>query len=302
MKHRIDRRGFLKTTGALGAGLSLGALGGRPARAAEKVKLGTPSAEKLGWAVSCAQYTFRRFTLYETLDMLAELGIRCVEPAFFLRLDKKRPKLQVNSSLSAADRKELKTRLADRGIKMASFYSRLGADEAAGRKTFEFAKAMGVETIVSEPPPAAFDVIEKLCDEYRINLAVHNHPKKPNYTYWDPEGVAAVCKGRSKRIGACCDTGHWVRSGLDVVACLKKMEGRITSMHLKDVAEWAKPKSRDVPLGTGKANYAAVLAELKRQGFQGIAAIEYEHDSPELMDDVAQCVAFVEKTAKELAR
>ena len=30
-----------------------------------------------------------------------------------------------------------------------------------------------------------------------------------------------LCKGRGKRIGACCDTGHWVRSGLDPVACLK---------------------------------------------------------------------------------
>ena len=301
MKHRIDRRGFLKTTGAVGAGLSLGALGASGLAAAEKVKLSTPSAEKLGWRVSCAQYTFRQLTLFETLDMLAELGIRFVEPAFFLRLDKNRPTLQVNPSLPAALREELKTRLADRGMGMPSFYSNLGADEAAGRKTFDFAKEMGVETIVSEPPAAAFDVIEKLCDEYRINLAVHNHPKKPNYRYWNPDGVAAVCKGRSQRIGACCDTGHWVRSGLDVVTCLKKMEGRITSMHLKDVAEWAKPKSRDVPLGTGKANYAAVLAELKRQGFQGIMAIEYEHISPELTQDVAQCVAFVEKTAKELA-
>ena len=29
--------------------------------------------------------------------------------------------------------------------------------------------------------------------------------------------------------------------------------------------------------------------------------IEYEHDSPELMDDVAKCVAFVEKMAKQLS-
>ena len=109
-----------------------------------------------------------------------------------------------------------------------------------------------------------------------------------------------MCKGRGKRIGACCDTGHWVRSALNPVECLKKMEGRIICLHLKDVPEWGNPKARDVPLGEGKADYAAVLAEVKRQGFKGVMTIEYEHQSPQLMDEVAQCIQFVEKTAATL--
>jgi hypothetical protein len=36
------------------------------------------------------------------------------------------------------------------------------------------------------------------------------------------------------------------------------------------------------------------------QGFRGVMPIEYEHDSPELMEEVAQCIAFVEKTVKSL--
>ena len=155
---------------------------------------------------------------------------------------------------------------------------------------------MQVETIVAEPPAEAFPAIDKLCEEFQINLAVHNHPKSPQSKYWQPEHVLKVCEGRSRRIGGCCDTGHWVRSGLDPVECLKKMAGRIISMHLKDVIEWGNPGARDVPLGQGKANYAAVLQELRRQTFKGVMTIEYEHESPQLMDDVAQCVAFVEKT------
>jgi sugar phosphate isomerase/epimerase len=160
---------------------------------------------------------------------------------------------------------------------------------------------MGATTIVAEPPGSAVDMIEKLCDEYRINLAIHNHPRSPTSHYWNPDTVLAICKNRGKRIGACCDTGHWVRSGLDPVECLKKLEGRIVGFHLKDVVEKGNPKARDVPLGEGLANYAAVLAELKRQGFRGVLAIEYEHDSPELVADVARCVAFVEKTAQKLS-
>jgi sugar phosphate isomerase/epimerase len=144
------------------------------------------------------------------------------------------------------------------------------------------------------------DMIERLCDEYRINLAIHNHPKSPQSMYWSPENVLAACKGRGKRIGVCCDTGHWVRSGLDPVACLKQLEGRLLGLHLKDVAEKGKPESRDVPLGNGVANVAAILRELERQVFRGVAVIEYEHDSNALMADVAKCVAFIEKTAQAI--
>jgi sugar phosphate isomerase/epimerase len=110
----------------------------------------------------------------------------------------------------------------------------------------------------------------------------------------------AVCQGRGKRIGACCDTGHWIRSGLPVLGCLKTMQGRILAFHLKDVGEWGKPAARDVVLGQGLADYTGVLRELRRQGYQGVLTVEYEHESDQLMDDVAQCLAFVEKTAQTL--
>jgi sugar phosphate isomerase/epimerase len=184
---------------------------------------------------------------------------------------------------------------------MSAFYGDLGADQARARKIFEFCKELGTGTVVAEPPAAALDMIERLCDEYRIDLAIHNHPKSPKSMYWSPEKVLAACQGRGKRIGACCDTGHWVRSGLDPVESLRKLQGRVLGFHLKDVAEKGKPEARDVPLGEGQANYAAVLRELKRQNYRGVMTIEYEHDSPELMTDVAKCVAFVEKMAQSLA-
>lgn len=269
--------------------------------AAEPNTSGTPNAEKLGWSLCCQLYTFRPVPLYETLDKVVSLGFKHVEPCFFLPLDKDRPGLKTNADLSPALRKELRQRMADHGIAMTTYYADVGADEAAARKTFEFAKEMGTATIVSEPPAEAFDMIETLCDEYAINLAVHNHPESPESKYGRPESVLAVCRGRGKRISACCDTGHWVRSSLKPVECLKKMEGRITTVHLKDVGEWGKPAARDVPLGTGVTDYAAVLKELHRQGFQGLLTIEFEHQSPKLMDEIAASIAFIEKTAKSLA-
>lgn len=300
MRKHLERREFLKAGGALVAGGAVAGMVNLSAVAAQRAKCSSPSAAKIGWQVGVAQYTFRRFSLYEALEMIAELGIQHVEPGFFLALDKKRPKLQVNQDLSPADRKELKVRLADHGIAMSSFYSNLDTDKDLAKRIFEFSKEMGAGTIVAEPSAPAFEMIDKLCEEYQINVAIHNHPESPHSKYWKPENVLAVCKDRSKRIGACCDTGHWVRSGLDPVECLKKLEGRILGFHLKDVAQKGNRDARDVPLGEGQAHYGAVLEELHRQGYRGVMPIEYEHDSPELMSDVAKCVAFVEKTAKRL--
>jgi sugar phosphate isomerase/epimerase len=297
MQNYLHRRTFLKTTAAAGAGLCLTGLSGR-ARGADSVVVSTPAAEEMGWHLAVQLYTFRRFTFYEALEMIAGVGVKRVEPCFFLPLSKEHPGAKTGPSLSPALRKEMKANMAGRGITMPSFYADLGADGAANRKTFEFARGMGAQTIVAEPPAEAFDGIEKLCEEFLINLAVHNHPESPKSKYWRPENVLAVCEGRGKRIGACCDTGHWVRSGLDPVESLKKLEGRIISIHLKDVVESGNPKARDVPLGTGNGNYASVLKELHRQGFKGVMSVEYEHDSEKLVADVAQCLAFVEKTVK----
>jgi sugar phosphate isomerase/epimerase len=142
------------------------------------------------------------------------------------------------------------------------------------------------------------DLMEKLCDEYRISLAIHNHPKLSS-VYWNPAKIVEVTKGRSKRLGACCDTGHWVRSGLKPVDCLKVLEGRIISFHLKDIADFGKLDATEVPWGTGKSDIGGILREVHRQGVKPVFAIEYERQG-DTMPELQQCIAFYEKTAAEL--
>lgn len=296
--NQLSRRGFLMAAGA-GAAWAVATRGA--AAEAKRVKLSTPNAERLGWRLSCGLYTFRDRTFYEAIDVIAGLGIVNVEPAFFLPLSKDQPDLKTSESLSAEQRREMKKRLDDRGLKMASYYAPLEADANAFRKVFDFAKEMGVETLVAEPPMEVVEKLDGLCQEYKINLAIHNHAEAAGSRYWKPENVLKVSEGRSKAIGGCPDTGHYVRTGLDPSECLKKLQGRIISVHLKDVAEKGKVDARDVPLGQGKANYTQVLQALQALKFKGLATIEYEHLSPQLVEDVAQCVKFVEDFASAKA-
>jgi sugar phosphate isomerase/epimerase len=294
MHSKFDRRRFLKTTGAIGLGLGL--LGGTPLVAEETVK-GAPHAEKIGWRLGCQAYSFNRFTFFEAVDKTASLGLKYIEAYPGQRISKENS-AAVGENLSPEDRKTILKKLADSSVKLVNYgVCDLSKDETADRKTFEFAKAMGIETLTSEPPEDAIEMIDKLCGEYGINVAIHNHPKPSRY--WNPDTVLNAVKGRSKRIGSCSDTGHWARSGLDPLECLKKLEGRIISFHFKDLNQ-KDPEAHDVPWGTGVCNVKALLAEIHRQGVEAVFSIEYEHNWDNSLPEIAECVAYFDKIAEEL--
>jgi sugar phosphate isomerase/epimerase len=300
MPTSLNRREFLTRaivsgTGATLAMSSLTWAADRPG--IKRVKLSTPNAEKLGWRICCQLYTFRDRSFYEALEVLSGIGVRWVEPAFFLPLSKEQPGLKTGESLAPDQRREMKQRMNDLGIGMPNYYAPIEADKSAYRKVFDFAKEMGVETLVAEPPLEAFETLDGLCQEYKINLAVHNHPEGSGSKYWNPDTLMNACEGRSARIGACPDTGHWVRSGLDTLESLRKYQKRIITVHLKDAAESGKRDSRDVPLGTGKANFAALLQQFYDWKWRGVMTVEYEYLSPQLVPEFNQCVKFVENFA-----
>jgi len=292
MNHQIYRRDFLKTAGAAGAGIGFGAAGGARLLAAPPAE-GAANAEKLGWHLGCQAYSFNRFTFYEAIDKTASLGLHYIEAYPGQRLSKQKPSVRTNEAMSAEDRKEVLKKLADCGVKLVNF-----GVGGSSRKTFDFAKQMGIETIVSEPGPKAFDEIEKLCEEYKINLAIHNHPKASRY--WNYQTVLDVCKGRSKRIGACADTGHWMRSEINPVEAIEKLEGRIISFHFKDLNKFGRG-AHDVPWGTGQGDVKAMLTEVRRQGFQGVFSIEYEHNWANSLPEIAQSVEYFDKVAQGIA-
>src|SRR5215472_19154098 len=206
----MDRRTFIKTTGVLAAGVGVAGL---PTAFADEKTKGAPNAEKLGWRLGCQAWTFNKFTLFEAIDNTAELGLKVIEAYPHGQKLSKENDAKFGPQLSAADRATVKKYLESKGVKLVN----MGVGPY-DREAFEFAKDMGIETLVCEPKFDAFDGIDKLCEEFKINVALHDHPKPS--PYWDPEIVLKHVKDHSKRIGACCDTGHWMRSDLNPVECL----------------------------------------------------------------------------------
>jgi sugar phosphate isomerase/epimerase len=247
------------------------------------------AGEKIGFRLALQCWTVNKKTTFEAIDHAASLGIRYVEMFPGQKL-KPGSSTGVGPGMPDDAMAELKKKLEEAGVKAVNF-----GVGGCGRGDFEFAKKMGLETLVSEPKPEDVVKIDKLCEEFGINLALHNHPK--NSTYWNPDTVLKATEGCSKRVGACADTGHWMRSGLNPLECLKKLEGRIVSLHFKDLGDG----NRDVPYGTGKCDVKAMLAELKRQNFKGVFSIEYEVWDAQQTENVQKCVNAFELLCGELA-
>lgn len=270
--------------------LALSALSGL--RAAEPI----PDSHRInGIAIGCQAYTFNRFTAFEAIEKAAAAGAKVIEFYPGQKLSPAEPETKLDHNASAETLAKVKAKLAEHGI-MAVAYGVVGLskDEAECRKVFEFCKTMGIRVINTESTDA-LDTFEKLVKEYDIMVGFHNHPRRendPNYKVWDPNYILELVKDRDPRIGACADTGHWMRSDLKPVDCLRILKGRIVSSHLKDLNGFGKGV-HDVPYGTGAADMPAILAELKAQGFSGPASIEYEHNWENSLPEVTQCIDFI---------
>lgn len=249
------------------------------------------NAEKLGWKLAIQSYTFHKVSFEEALDKTAELDVNYIEVFPGHLLGDKWGNQVFGYGMDEQTRKEILDLAASKGVKIVGSGVFVPSDPSEWEKEFEFAKAMGMEYISAEPPMADWDIVETLSDKYGIKVAVHNHPRPS--TYWTPDSLLDAVGRRSSNLGSCSDVGHWKRCGLDQLECLKKLDGRIISLHFKDIApEDAEGGPHDVIWGTGVLDVPAMLSILKEQGFKGYFAIEYEYNWDNSVPDIRKSIEY----------
>lgn len=241
-------------------------------------------------------WTFNRGTFAEAVEKTAALGVRYIQAY---------PRQKIGGgiegrmvpTMDADTRAQVLALLKSHNVTLSSYGVIRAENEEEWRQIFSFAKAMGLRDIACEPPkakwPEVFPVLDRLSREYGVAVTIHNHPNPKN----PPADVVAALAPYGKHMGFCGDTGHWARSGFDPVDCLRAAEGRLISLHFKDLTQIARP-AHDVPWGTGASNAAGQLAELRRQEFRGIVYVEYEHRTPQLEAEVARSVEFFRRAEK----
>ncbi len=258
--------------------------------------LSTDPESRLGWKLGAQAYTFNRFTFFEALDKIDSCGLKFVEAYPEQEIGGGIPG-KMDYHMDVTVRGKVLKKLKDKGITLFAYGVVSPDGEENWRKLFEFVKAIGAKTITSEPSEKDLPIVSRLCDQYEINVAIHNHPFPKHY--WNPDSTLSAIKGQSARVGVCADVGHWTRSGLNAVECLKILQGHVLQLHMKDLNYKQGPddgaEDRDVHWGTGIVNVRGVIDELKRQHFQGMLSVEYERNWDNNVPDVIASVQYFRK-------
>jgi sugar phosphate isomerase/epimerase len=208
-----------------------------------------------------------------------------------------------DQQLSDDELRQIRMKMESAGVRMPVYYAQtIPTDEAACRKLFEFGNKMGFEVFICEPKPAQLDLLDKLANEYGIDIGIHNHGPDISPHTWRPEMVAALCAGRSRRIGAAPDLGYWLRLGIDPVEGVRILKDRILTVQMHDLHE-VSPRGHDVPWGTGSGRSREFFHELHRHGIKpAMIGLEYSRDWFESMPKLAQSIDFFNDTTVELAK
>ena len=250
-----------------------------------------------GWFVGAQAYTFNRFSFFEAIAKTKEAGGNLIElyPGQTLKPGSKE---KTNHTMSDAAFAEMKAELDRQGVRAVN-YGVVGAKNKEDvQAIMKFAKKLGLYSVCTESTEqiAAW---EAAAIETDVKVAFHEHGgsmDKPKYKVWNPLYILGVVESRDHRVGACADLGHWATSNLKSVECVRILEGRIISVHLKDKEKFG--SSAVVVAGKGVCDIDGCLKELIRQKFDGHISVEHEADWLDSVPQVKADIDFVKARAK----
>jgi type 1 glutamine amidotransferase/sugar phosphate isomerase/epimerase len=211
------------------------------------------AAPILGWKVGIAADSFPHLTLSTTLERTDALSLSYIEASSSQEVNEGVPK-NVDYNLQPGEIQAIQDKLFALNIRMAAYrVPTIGPDEASSRKVFKFAEDLKVETIVSERMPENLPLIDKLANEYGINVAICGNLKS----------VLAAVQDRSNRLGVCGDTGAWLQEGIKPMEPLSQVRNRLLVIGLRDRSALG-ANGHNVALGTGVAGIPQFLREMYR--------------------------------------
>jgi inosose dehydratase len=277
------RRDFIKLSGA--GLISTATL--KFQSSAQSVTPGLTDAE-IPFELGIASYTFRKFSLEDTLNMTRRLAISNIAfKSFHLPLES--TKEEIIDAVSKVNKAELN--LYGGGVIYMN-------DESAVNQAFEYAKMAGMKVIIGVPSHELLPLVEKKVKEYHIKVAIHNHgPGDEMYPCL--ESIHEKIKDLDPGIGICHDIGHTQRYGEDPVKDTERYFNRILDFHLKDVTA-SSAEGSTCEMGRGVIDIPGVLKLLAKNRYTGMASFEYEKDENDPLPGLAESVGYVRGILKML--
>jgi hypothetical protein len=203
---------------------------------------------KLGWQLAAVGSAFQDRSMPDMVDLLHSLNVHHIQ------LSAEQVKNLDDAAAAAAFVAKLKSVKMD-VVSMGPI--ELGVDEASARPSFELAKKFKMKTIVTDAEDSSLEMLDKLANEYKVNVAIENQAKPGGH--WNPDDLAKALEGRSNRIGVYADVAAWRASGVAPADAVNKVAGHVLVIRLTKFDDF---------------DSALTLGELNKQKFKGICAVE----------------------------
>ncbi len=275
----FSRRNFLRLSGtALVATQAPSILAAHPA-SSEK-------GPELPFELGIASYTFREFSLEETIAMTARLGI----PNLCLK------SMHMPLDSSADEIKAMTAKINEAGIDLYGGGVIYMNTPEQVENAFSYAQNAGMELIVGVPEHALLELCNQKVKETGIKLAIHNHgPGDKKYP--TPESAYKLIKDMDPGMGLCVDIGHTARIGEDPIEDTRKYLDRVHDIHIKD-EDKADPSGQPCEIGHGVIDIPGFLRMLLEENYSKVVSFEYEKDGKDPMAGLAESVGYVRGVLK----
>lgn len=231
--------------------------------------------------IGVAGYTFRKFTIDETLDALQEMGVHYLSIKDFW--------LPINST--AEEMEAFKAKCAEHEVDPYILGPIYMHSEEEIDAAFSYVERFGHKMFIGVPDYGLLDYTIAKVKETGVKVAIHTHgPDKmpfPNIT----EIVNRV-GDPSLGIGCCMDLGHSVRYGDDVLSDIRNYKDWIYDIHIKDETA-ASQAGRTWEMGRGVINFVPVIKALRETGYQGNISIEFEKNADHPALGTAESVGYL---------
>jgi inosose dehydratase len=233
--------------------------------------------------IGIGAYTYHNLSVDAMIEQLRALRI--------VEIEMSRGEFMNFNKPPAAKFEDFRRKIDAAGVRCVSYYAPTIKEKSDLDGAIRFARILGCSNITGDP--ADRDIL-KYVDERmtaeRLTFGIHNHYfKNRKFDYESPEDILAALRGLSNTVGCTLDLGHIVSCGFDTIDAVRKLGPRLKLVHLKDVQ--AAGGEVNVPLGTGLGKIPDVMKELRRIGFKGLVAFEYEKEG-DINEDVRRQVEY----------
>lgn len=238
-----------------------------------------------GLKFGVATYTLRELPIEDAIKGVTRVGLKYVSI--------KNVKNHIDVSHPTEERKRRAQLFRDAGLTPLSVGNvSMRTGEADIRKAFEYARDIGVPTIVCAPSIEAIPFLDGMVKEFDIKLAIHNHGPEDKGFFPSPHDVMRAVEKFDKRIGLCIDVGHTARAGVDPAESILQFHERLYDVHIKDISALGN-KNTPIEGGRGILDTKSILAALLKIKYQGLVGFEYEKDGKDPIPGLAESVGYI---------